>query len=558
MEVNLQELLSANVILLLFTVIGLGYLIGNIKIGKIQVGSTTGVLLAGLLFGHLGFSHTPGAGTFGFTLFIFSVGLQAGPSFFSVFLEDGMKYIALSAVVAITAVALTLALSSLVGLDYGLNAGLLAGALTSTPTLAGASDAVRSGLAAIPEGITAEQASNNISVAYAITYLFGTVGLIVFIRYFPVILRIDLPAEARKVAEKKGLHRGRRRDKSEAERMPIIRAYQVSDDHVGKTVEQVHMEKEKRFRPLRIRRGSELLEPEPGLELKKGDIASIVASLGSHQRAQEYIGKEVLDTELLNYQIASREIVVTNSQFQGKPVKDLNLISEYGCFATGLTRSAIDLPMDDNLILNKGDRLRVTGEEGHLEKLADAIGYVEEQIEETDLLTFAFGIVVGIALGMILIKIGNLSVGLGSAGGLLLTGILFGFLRSVHPTFGKIPAAARFILMELGLMLFMANVGLKAGSGVVEALTAVGPSIIICGIVVTLSPVIIGYFFGTYVLKLGPAILLGAITGAMTSTPSLNIVTTAARSSVPALGYAGTYTFANVFLTFAGTIIMTL
>jgi putative transport protein len=156
MEVNLQELLSKNVLLLLFTVIGLGYLIGNIKIGKIQVGSTTGVLLAGLLFGHLGFSHAPGAGTFGFTLFIFSVGLQAGPSFFSVFLEDGMKYIALSAVVAITAVISALTLSGLFGFDYGMNAGLLAGALTSTPTLAGATDAIRSGLASVPEGMTAE------------------------------------------------------------------------------------------------------------------------------------------------------------------------------------------------------------------------------------------------------------------------------------------------------------------------------------------------------------------------------------------------------------------
>jgi putative transport protein len=216
MEINLKELLSANTIILLFTVIGLGYLVGNIKIGKIQVGSTTGVLLAGLLFGHLGFSEIPGAGAFGFTLFIFSVGLQAGPSFFSVFLEDGIKYIALAAVVAITAVGLTLGLTSFIGFDYGLNAGLLAGALTSTPTLAGATDAIRSGLASIPEGMTAQQASNNISVAYAITYLFGTAGLIIFIRYLPVILRIDLPAEAKKVAEKKGLLRGKRQDSSEA------------------------------------------------------------------------------------------------------------------------------------------------------------------------------------------------------------------------------------------------------------------------------------------------------------------------------------------------------
>ncbi len=161
-------------------------------------------------------------------------------------------------------------------------------------------------------------------------------------------------------------------------------------------------------------------------------------------------------------------------------------------------------------------------------------------------------------LGLVLVKIGGVSIGLGSAGGLLLAGILIGFLRSMHPTFGRLPAPARYLLMELGLVLFMASVGLNAGGGIVDALTSVGPTLILCGMVVTLTPVTVGYAFGRYVLDLNPALLLGSLTGAMTSTPSLNIVTRAARSGVPALGYAGTYTFANVLLTFAGTMVMTL
>jgi putative transport protein len=173
-------------------------------------------------------------------------------------------------------------------------------------------------------------------------------------------------------------------------------------------------------------------------------------------------------------------------------------------------------------------------------------------------MTFSFGIVLGIVLGVILVKVGNLSIGLGGAGGLLLAGILIGYLRSVHPTFGRLPAAARYLLMELGLMMFMASVGLKAGGGIGGALASVGPSLFLCGVVLTLSPVMAGYLFGRKVLNMNPALLLGSITGAMTSTPSLNVVSEAAQSPLPGLGYAGTYTFANVLLTFAGTFLMTL
>ena len=558
MEIDLYQLLSDNLTLLTFVVIGFGYLLGNIKIGSIEVGPTTGVLLAGLVFGHLGFPDEPDAAVFGFTLFIFSVGLQAGPSFFSVFLEDGPKYVALSLLVAVTAVALTLALSNIIGPGYGLNAGLLAGALTSTPTLAGAQDAIRSGLAALPEGMTAKQASGNVSVAYAITYIFGTAGLIVFIRYFPVLLGIDLPAEAKKLAAERGLLGSRKRGRK-GEDLPVIRAYGVEDDTIaGKTLEQLRQENGWRFKALRIRRGDKFLDPDPTMELKKGDVVSVIAPLNHLESAQGRIGQEVLDPELLNYQILTREIVVTNPEFTGKPLKELNITPEHGCFPAGIVRASIELAVDENMILNKGDRLRVTGEGERLQRLADRIGYIEEQVEKTDLLTFAFGIVLGILLGMILLKIGTLSIGLGSAGGLLLMGILIGYLRSLHPTFGRLPSAARFLLMELGLMLFMASIGLKAGGGIVAALTSVGPTLIIAGIAVTLIPVLIAYAFGRYVLQLNTALLLGSITGAMTSTPSLNIVTEAAKSPVPALGYAGTYTFANVFLTFAGTLIMML
>ena len=559
MELDLFDLAHQNLTMLLFLVIGIGYFIGNFKVCGISAGNTTGVLLAGMLFGHFGFPDVSGAASFGFSLFIFSVGLQAGPRFFSALLQDGPKYIALSVFVAAFSVALALLFSRVLNLDYGMTAGMLAGSLTSTPTLAGAQDAIVSGLAILPEGLSAEKAASNISIAYAITYIFGTVGMIVFIRYFPQLIRLDLPQSAKDLAKERGLTTGNGKKKRSMDKLPIIRAYQAKSSAVGKTLAQLKQETQLSGKILQIRRGKKLLEPTPDFVVEEGDVASIIASLSDHQKLQtERKNREVLDAELLDYNIKTYELVAINPAIVGKPFGQLELTDRYGCFISGVTRAAIDLPYNDNLLVNKGDRLHVTGEEDRIHLLAAQVGHIDAEVEETDLMTFSFGIVLGIVFGVILIKIGNLSIGLGGAGGLLLAGILIGYLRSIHPTFGRLPAAARYLLMELGLMLFMASVGLKAGGGIVEALTSVGPSLFLCGVALTLSPVMAGYLFGRKVLKMNPALLLGSITGAMTSTPSLSVVNEAAKSQLPGLGYAGTYTFANVLLTFAGTFLMTL
>jgi putative transport protein len=208
------------------------------------------------------------------------------------------------------------------------------------------------------------------------------------------------------------------------------------------------------------------------------------------------------------------------------------------------------------MTLNKGDRIFVTGEENHIQLLAETLGRVESEAMQTDLLTLTIGLGAGLLLGMITIKFGWLSFTIGSAAGLLLMGILIGFLRAQHPTFGGVPPAARLLLSDLGLSFFMASIGVNAGGQIIDILKTIGPQLIFIGIVVTALPIFVGYVFGRKVLKLTPILLLGSITGAMTSTPSLNVLAATAKSDIPALGYAGTYTFANVFLTIAGSLIM--
>ena len=559
MEIDVYALLKDNGLMLLFLVIGMGYLLGNLKFGEISVGPTIGVLLAALVFGHYGLAVSPAVGTFGFALFIFSVGLQAGPSFFSAFREDGPKYIALAAIVAITGFTISRIAAKLLQFEPGFAAGMLAGGLTSTPTLVGAQDAVNSGLANIPEGMSPEAVLNNIGVGYALTYMVGTIVVILAISYAPKLMKLNLEAMALTYAKEKGMLAKNRSAVTTADTLPIIRAYRVSEEHAGKSIAQRAAELNVPGIALKIKRGNELLDVKPDLVLEQGDVVSIIATLSDHKLAREQAGvEEVLDAELLDYRINAREIVVLDSKLVGKRLSELQLPKTYGCFATDLMRAGVELPITDEVVLLKGDRLHVVGEEARLRDVGEYLGYVEEQVEETDLVTFSFGIVLGALLGLVVIKIAGISIGLGSAGGLLIVGIIIGYLSSINPTFGRVPAPARYLLRELGLMLLMASIGLNAGSGIIEGLMSVGPLIILFAIVIATVPLMIGYMFGRRILKMNPVLLLGSLTGAMTSTPALSIVSKTAKSSVPAIGYAGSYTFANVLLTFGGTAMMML
>jgi putative transport protein len=546
----LDHLLRENPVGLLFAILAAGYLIGKTRIRGFEFGSVTGVLFAGLVFGHYGFELGPGVQTFGFALFIFSVGFQAGPSFFEVLRRDGARYFLLAIVVAATGFALAAWLANLLGFPIGTAAGLLAGAMTTTPTLAAAQDALQSGAVPLADGITAKDAVRNVTTAYAITYLFGLVGLIVIIRTVPRLLGIDLPAEAEKVG-------GGEVPPDPGERISV-RSFRVeSEERVGVP----YRELKKRFPDsatlVRLRRAGDLVEFDDDTTLEIGDEITVAAKLQRFVETPVVIGPEIADPGLTEVEPESARIVVTRRDAVGLSLGELGVTANFGCFLTSVRRVQVKLPIESSLVLQRGDVLSVTGPPIHVDHLGERLGHLERPLIETDLLTFAVGVSAGILLGTFAVTIGGVSVGLGTAGGLLTTGLLIGYLRSLRPTFGRIPTAARWVFMELGLQMFMAGVGVSAGSGIVETLGTVGPSLVLCGILVTTAPVVTGWLVGR-LLRLNPAVLLGAITGAMTSGAALSIVNSAARSSVPSLGYTGAYAFANVILTIAGTLIVRL
>jgi len=551
----LNEFLQSNAVATLFLVLGLGYLVGKTSIRGFNLGSVSGVLFVGLVFGHHGFSLHPTVQSLGFVLFIFSVGIQAGPSFFHVIRQDGAKYLALAIVIGGTGFALALILSRVIGLEMGGAAGLLAGGLTSSPTLAAAQEAVRAGQVPIPEGLTPDQVMTNVTTAYAITYIFGLVGLIFIIRFLPRMLRLDLPAEAAKLeANRTGVE-----DRTYALSDIVVRAFLVENEMLaGATVGEVYARLPGRITVEKVRRGGELIEVTKETRIEFGDEISVVGFLKEFAEKAGRVGPELSDPTLLDVRIESCRVVILRRKIKTISTSLGKLTAERGCFVSRIQRMGMDIPLEGDFVVQAGDVVHLTGPASRLGVIGKLVGHVERDTNQTDLVTFAVGIAVGLLVGSWAVTVAGISVALGTAGGLLVSGLAIGYLRALHPTFGRVPEPARWVFMELGLTMFMAGVGLRAGSGIVETMAESGLNLILAGALVTSVPVAIGYFVGRKFLRINPVLLLGAITGSMTSGASLSIVTEEARSSVPSLGYTGAYAFANVFLTVAGSIILLL
>ncbi|MBL4278764.1 aspartate:alanine antiporter [Vibrio fluvialis] len=559
MNIDVVLLLDQNPILLIFVVLAIGLAFGKIRFGSLQLGNSIGVLITALIMGHLGFTFNAEALTIGFMLFIYCVGIEAGPNFFGIFFRDGKHYLVLSLVVLVTATVLTYISSHYFNLDFGLAAGMMAGALTSTPVLVGAQDALNSGLSSIPRNMDLSLVLENVSVGYAMAYLIGLISMIMFAKLLPNIQKQNLSDSAQQIAQERGLGGSSQRKVY----LPIIRAYRVGPELInwvdGRNLRELGVYRQTGCYIERIRRNGILAHPDGDAILQEGDEIALVGFPDSHARLDPSFrnGKEVFDRNLLDLRISEEEIVVKSDSIAGKRLSDLNL-SEYGCFLNRVVRAQIEMPMDLDIVLAKGDVLQVSGEKSRVKGLADKIGFISIHSQMADLLAFCSFFILGILFGLVTMTFGQVSFSLGNAVGLLLSGITLGFLRANHPTFGYVPQGALNMVKDLGLMFFMVGIGLSAGGKMFEHLSEVGPQVIGLAFIVSVLPVVFAYLVGAHILKMNRALLFGAIIGARTCAPAMDIVNEYAKSTIPALGYAGTYAIANILMTLAGTILILL
>ena len=557
MNIDVVLLLAQNPILLIFVVLAIGLSFGKIRFCSFQLGNSIGVLITSLIMGHLGFSFTPEALTIGFMLFIYCVGIEAGPNFFGIFFRDGKHYLILSLVVLITATWIAYFGGYYLNLDYGLAAGMMAGALTSTPVLVGAQDALNSGLAAVPRHMDLSLILDNVSVGYAMAYLIGLISMIMFAKLLPKLQKQNLSDSAQQIAQERGLGSQRK------VYLPIIRAYRVGPELInwidGRNLRELGIYRQTGCYIERIRRHGILAHPDGDAILQEGDEIALVGFPDSHARLDPSFrnGKEVFDRNLLDLRISEEEIVVKSDSIAGKRLSDLNL-SEYGCFLNRVVRAQIEMPMDLDIVLAKGDVLQVSGEKSKVKGLADKIGFISVHSQMADLLAFCSFFILGILFGLVTMTFGQVSFSLGNAVGLLLSGITLGFLRANHPTFGYVPQGALNMVKDLGLAIFMVGIGLNAGSKMFQHLSEVGVQVIGLAFLVSVVPVVFAYLVGAYILKMNRALLFGAIIGARTCAPAMDVVNEYAKSTIPALGYAGTYAIANILMTLTGTIFILL
>ena len=553
------NLFSGNPVLLLFLVLAIGFLIGGIRFGSFQLGSVVGVLLAGLLMGHFGFVSNSAIQTFGITLFIFAVGYQAGPKFVEAVKKDGRRFFVIALLVAVSGFVVAFGISKILNFEPGLSAGILAGALTSTPTLAAAVSAVESGDYLMPNGLNAEGIKVNITTAYAITYIFGLIGLVLVIRFLPKLFGIDLA----KIAEE--LEHEDKAKKKQPLFSPsdvVVRALRIESEEItGIPLGEMYKQLPLQLTVQKIIRDSEVINPTLETKLQIGDLVSVVGILDD--KALEMLkdrvyGSPVRKRELLHYNAKTAKICVTRRGATGKTLGELNTPINYASFVSRVTRLGVEMDVLPTMKIQRGDVLDVTGPSMGLEAMGAQLGHLEQDMEQTDLRTFSWAIVIGILLGTLTISVAGVSIGLGSAGGLLGTGILVGYLRSVFPVFGQLPDGARWVFTELGLLLFMACVGLQGGAGLIETLKSSGLELLIAGVFVTTIPVVLTYVYGKFVYKMNPVMLLGAIVGAMTSGGALSVINSQSNSTIASVGYTGAYAFANVLLTIAGALIMLL
>jgi putative transport protein len=547
----------------LFLTLALGYWIGRIRLGSLPLGAVVGVLIAGVVIGQLGVKISSDLKTAFFLLFLFAIGYRTGPQFFNGLRASGLPQVALTLIFAVTGLGTGYALAKALGFDAGTAMGLLAGGLTESATLGTGSDAInRLSL----ESAAKAQLLSNGTVAFAVTYFLGVVTALTFLgRLGAKILRVDLAAECKALEKEMGVM-GAEGDAATGYRMFAARAYRVeSGSVVGKTVSEIERDfrtKGHRLFIPRVRQGGKVTDAKPDTRVGRGDAISLAGRAGWVIADSAAVGPEVDDRDLLDFPVESLDVVVTSKSIANKTLADL-LAKESEDLARGvglakLSREGIELPLTPKTVVARGDVVTLRGHVPDVARVAQGIGYADRPTSVTDMVGVGAAVFIGGMIGIPALLVGKLEIGLSQSVGVLLGGLVFGWLRSVNRRFGRIPEGALWLFDSVGLAAFLAATALAAGPDFVAGLQKSGVSLVIAGIVLPVVPLVVTLLVGRHLFRMHPGILLGVCCGACTSAPSLAAVQEVAKSKIPTLGYGVTYAVGNVLLALWGTVIVML
>lgn len=550
--------LQKNPEIALFLTVAIGYPLGTMKFRGFGLGAVTTTLLVGILIGQLDIQISRTVGSVFFLLFLFAIGYGVGPQFVRGVAQDGAPQALFAIVVCALMLGTAYGVAWLAGYNVGYGAGLFAGAATASSALGLSTSAIDR------LGLSAEETRSMVgavSTAFAMTYIYGTVGPILIISQIgPRLLRIDLPAACRAYETRMG---GTNRGVGTSWHHYIIRTYRLSADapQVGKTVGEVEASMQTRMFFDRIRRGDQVIDANESTVLKADDVVSIAGARGNLRTQFTTGAEEVDDPEMLDMPTEGVDVVVTRRAYDGKTLADLaRLEVTHGIFLTRIRRGAAgtEIPILPQTQIHRGDVLTVIGRPQKIRTALKVIGRADFSTKETDISAVFLAIAVGALIGIPMISVGELPLTLSMAGGVLIAGIVAGWQRSVHPTFGHVPESVTWFMNAVGLNVFIAVIGISSGPSFVAGVQQVGASLFLWGMVVTTIPTVIALLMAKYVFRFDDALVLGCCAGACASTPALGMVSDQARSQVPALGYTVPYAISNTLLTIGGIIIVLL
>jgi putative transport protein len=545
----------------IFLSLALGYYFGKFTFKGIGLGAVTATLLAGVIIGQIGIPISQPLKAFAFLMFLFAVGYAVGPQFIRGIAKDGVPQAIFSVVQCLFCLAVPVVIAKMAGYDLGYAAGLYAGSQTISASMGLATDAInRAGMAAEE----AKKMLDGMPIAYAVSYMFGTVGSALVIALLgPKLLGIDLPAACKEYEEKFGGKKEMGGAGSAWHRFEM-RAFRVQPG--GKAVglraaEAEAMVPDARVFVQRLRRNGVVEDATADTVLREGDA---VAVAGPRDVLLKLVGegaKEMEDPELLNVPVAGVDILVTNKAVDGKTLVELaKEPAARGVFLRKITRgaTATDIPILPNTQIQRGDIVTLVGRTQDINASAKFLGVPDRRTDVADVAFIGAAIVLGALVGSLVFKVKGVPLTLSTAGGALIAGIVFGWLRSVRPFFGHIPSPTIWFMNSVGLNIFIAIVGISAGPGFVNGLKTQGIGLFLWGALATTIPLILGMFIAKYIFRFHDALTLGIVSGARTTTASLGLVCDMGKSQVPALGYTVTYAVGNTLLTIWGMVIILL
>ncbi|MFF8568767.1 aspartate-alanine antiporter [Streptomyces albidoflavus] len=544
--------------LALFLSLAAGYLLGKLRVGPITLGGICGTLIVSLLLGTQHVSVGDDVRSVFFALFIFSLGYMAGPQFFANLNRRSLRFFVLCLVELVCVLGIAFGLAKMFDLDVGTASGILAGAATESAVVGTATEAIGK-----LDGLTSgqiEQYQGHVATAYTVCYLFGLITIVIYTsQIMPMLLRINLRDASRELWERMrgnqgGLEAGQR------EAMPDVvgRTFLVTRAD-GRTVGSVQEALNGRVTVEAVQRGAKRLTPDPGLKLTLSDLVMVVGLRPDTIEAGRELGPETGAVPGLDTPLATQQVAVTDKATIGHSIDSLVArhpeFRKDGVYVTDVVRGDQNIPAAPETEVRRGDILTLVGARAGLDKVVAKLGAVVKN-DATDFIYLGFGIVAGSLLGQVVVKFGDVPLSLGTGGGCLVAGLVFGWLRSLRPTFGAYPPQAATTLKDMGLAVFIACTGLASGPQAWPLIKEYGALLPVAGIAMVLIPATVSLLVGNRLLKIEKPLLIGAIAGQQCSTPAITAITQVARSSVPLIGYTVTYTLSNFLLPLTGPLLV--